>query len=188
MKLVEFAEAEADLLEQGESQSGRAFDECKHFVARQEIDFRILHRRGRCGTGAIFDDGHFAENFPRAEPRKDVAPAFAGGNFHDAVFDEIDAIAGLTFQEDFLPAVETSFPGDDPQRLKFGRFQMAEKREGFQHAHPFTLIGFASLGASNALNEFLHRNSCATNAFLLGEPYRQETMPGSNYGADAIAA
>jgi hypothetical protein len=65
---------------------------------------------------------------------------------------------------------------------------MAEKREGFQHAHPFTLIGFASLGASNALNEFLHRNSCATNAFLLGEPYRQETMPGSNYGADAIAA
>ena len=68
MELVELAEPVADLLEQGEGQSGRAFDEGQHLAARQKIDLRVHGGRSRGGTGAMFNDGHFAKNFTGAEP------------------------------------------------------------------------------------------------------------------------
>jgi len=68
VELVEFAETVADLLEQGKGQSGRAFDEGEHLAARQKINFRILRGGSGGRAGAVLDDGHFAKNFPRAEP------------------------------------------------------------------------------------------------------------------------
>ena len=113
MEFVEFAQTVADLLEQRKGQAGRMLDERKHFAARQKINLRGLRRRGRGGARAKFNDRHFAENLARTKPRKDVALALAGGNFHQAGLDEINAVARRAFLKDLLSGVELAFPGDE---------------------------------------------------------------------------
>ena len=74
MQLVEFAQPMADLLQQGEGQSGRPLDERQQFAARQEKHLRRLRRRGRGGARTMFDHRHLPENFARPKPRKTRRP------------------------------------------------------------------------------------------------------------------
>jgi len=87
VEMVEFAEAVADVLQQPERQRGRALEKRKHFAARKEINVRVLDRGGGGRARAMFDHGHFAENFPGAELGKDAPGAGTDetGNFHQPV-------------------------------------------------------------------------------------------------------
>ena len=138
---VEFAEAVADLLQQAERQGGRAFDEREHFPARQEINVRVFDRDGGGRARAMFDYGHFAENFPGTKLGKDmpVAVADEAGNFHQPVLDKIDAIAGIVFMENLGLGGEMPFLGDKAQRLQFIAAQIAKQSNGFKRDHDDTL-------------------------------------------------
>jgi len=139
VEVIEIAEAVADLLEEGEGEGGGMFDEGEHFAAGEEKDFGGDGGGGGGGAGTVFDDGHFAEDLAGAEAGKDAAAAGAGGDFHEAGFDEIDAIAGGGFAEDFLAGGELAFLGDEAESLELMRVQKAEQGDGFQRHHGVTL-------------------------------------------------
>ena len=136
---VEFAEAVADLLEQGKGQAGRALDEGQHLAARQEINPGFLRGGSGGRARAKLDDGHLAENFTLAKPGKNPPGAGAGGNFHQPVFHEINAVAGRALAENFLAGGEAAFLGDALQRLQLGRIQVPEQRVGCKRGHMATL-------------------------------------------------
>jgi len=144
VEMVEFAEAVADVLQQAERQRGRALDERKHFAARKEINVRVLDRGGGGRARAMFDHGHFAENFPGAKLGKDAPGAGADetGNFHQPIFDEIDAIAGIVFMEYFTTGGKMPFLGDKAQRLQFVAAQIAKQSNGFKRGHRRALYQF----------------------------------------------
>ena len=76
-----------------------------------KINLRGLRRRGGGRARPMFDDGHFAENFAGAEPRKNPAGAApTGGDFHQPGLDEINAVAGRALLENLLPGGETAVP------------------------------------------------------------------------------
>ena len=144
VKMVEFAEAVADMLQQAERQRGRALDERKHFAARKEINVRVLDRGGGGRARAMLDDGHFAKNFPGPKPGKDAPAAGTddAGNFHQPVFDKIDAIAGIVFMENLTAGGKMPFLGDQAQRLQFVAAQIAKQGNGFQRGHQCALYQF----------------------------------------------
>ena len=87
----------------------------------------------------MFDYGHFPENFPGAEPGNNPLRPAAGGNFHLARFDKINAIARRALMENFLAGGKAAFLRDPVQGLQFGTVQMPEERVGFERGHPATL-------------------------------------------------
>jgi len=137
--VIELAEAVTDLLEEGEGEGGGMFDEGEHFAAREKEDFGGNGGGGGGGAGAVFDDGHFAKDLAGTEAGKDAGAAGAGGDFHKTGFDEIDAIAGRGFAEDFLAGGELAFLGDDAESLELIRIQKAEQGDGFQSHDGVTL-------------------------------------------------
>jgi hypothetical protein len=92
----------------------------------------------------MFDHGHFAENFPGAKLGKDAPGAGADetGNFHQPIFDEIDAIAGIVFVENFTTGGKMPFLGDKAQGLQFVAAQIAKQSNGFKRGHQRTLYQF----------------------------------------------
>ena len=106
----------------------------------------------------MFDHGHFAENFPGAKLGKDAPDAGPNkaGNFHQPVFDEIDAVAGIIFMENFTTGGKMPFPGDKPQCLQLVAAQIAEQSYGFKRGHQRALYRFR-----RAIAHFLWRRSVA---------------------------
>jgi hypothetical protein len=141
VEVVELAEAVANLLEEGEGEGGGMSDEREHFAAGEEEDFGGDGGGGGGGAGAVLDHGHFAEDLAGAEAGKDAAAAGAGGDFDEAGFDEIDAIAGGGFAKDFLAGGELAFLGDEAESLELILIQKAEQRDGFQGHDGVTLSG-----------------------------------------------
>ena len=112
MHLVEFAESVADLLQQAERQRGECSMKRKHFAARKKINFRVgrsaaaVAERGRSSMTAIspkISPGPSREKTRRSLP-------LTGRYFHQPVFDEINAVAGLRLPENFLDRREISVP------------------------------------------------------------------------------
>jgi len=108
--------------------------ERKHFAARKEINVRVLDRGGGGRARAMFDHGHFAENFPGAELGKDAPGAGTDetGNFHQPVFDEIDAHCRDRLRGKFHNRRQNAVPGDKTQRLQLVAAQIAKQGNGFK--------------------------------------------------------
>ena len=80
--------------------------------------------RGRCSITAISP-----KISPGPKLGKDAPGAGAdeAGNFHQPVFDKINAIAGIVFAENLTAGGEMPFLGDKTQCLQFIAAQIAEQ-------------------------------------------------------------
>ncbi len=69
--------------------------------ARNEVNFGLLRGGGRCGTRQVFNDRHFPKNLAGPKLRKYTQGPFADqvGDFHQAVADDVNAIAGVVLRE-----------------------------------------------------------------------------------------
>ena len=89
----------------------------------------------------MFDHGHFAENFARgrAGKRRAGCRADQAGDFHQPVLDEINAVAGVAFVENFRPAAKCRSWAISRRACSSSRSRLRNKRNGFQRDHGRTL-------------------------------------------------
>lgn len=127
----------ADDLQNAHGQSGRAFDEREQLAARNEICRGVLGGRGCRRLRAMSDDGHLAKQAAWSDLREDPPATLAhcAGDFHLAVLDQVNAVAGIAFAKNLLPVHELPLERNLTKRPQLIGVEVAEQLGGLQRDH-----------------------------------------------------
>src|SRR5207247_8126369 len=107
-----------------------------------EIDLGCGFRDGVGRTRLVFEHGHFTENIPRRDLRKDVPGIFRNQdrNLDYTVLNDENPIALITFVKNLLPGCKAAFLSDAAQGCQLLRRKFTKKRTGLERNHGLTLI------------------------------------------------